>query len=109
MPLSTSSPSLAAVNTDVSSTVAGSSNDPLSKLCYLCRRGTPLFTLFNALNTHQPLKMDPNPKLNQVNNCKASVYHFLVACRKQLLFPEEELFTVSDLYVDDTNGFVKVK
>ncbi|CAO3593038.1 unnamed protein product [Absidia cylindrospora] len=116
MPLSTTSPALTAASTTtadsaITTTTCSTSNfnsDPLSKLCYLCRRGTPLFTLFNALNTKQPLKMDPNPKLNQVNNCKASVYHFLVACRKQLLFPEEELFTVSDLYVDDTNGFVKV-
>ncbi|KAI8340002.1 hypothetical protein BC941DRAFT_419159 [Chlamydoabsidia padenii] len=118
MPLSTSSPVLMAVSTnhhtsnnhsDTITTLSSNfNNDPLSKLCYLCRRGAPLFTLFNALNTKKPLKMDPNPKLNQVNNCKASVYHFLVACRQQLLFPEEELFTVSDLYVDDTNGFVKV-
>ncbi|KAI8085178.1 uncharacterized protein BX664DRAFT_300963 [Halteromyces radiatus] len=106
----TSSPSMIPVNTtsDGTQTTNDFSNDPLSKLCCLCRRGTPLFTLFNALNTKQPLKMDPNPKLNQLNNCKANVYHFLVACRQQLLFPEEEVFTVSDLYVDDTNGFVKV-
>ncbi|ORZ15329.1 hypothetical protein BCR42DRAFT_51753 [Absidia repens] len=116
MPLSTTSPALTAASTStadsaITTTSCSTNNfnsDPLSKLCYLCRRGTPLFTLFNALNTNQPLKMDPNPKLNQVNNCKANVYHFLVACRKQLLFPEEELFAVSDLYVDDTNGFVKV-
>jgi cell division control protein 24 len=112
MPLSTSSPVLMATNTnspDSPNSSSSSSNDPLARLCCLCRRGAPLFTLFNALHTKQPLKIDPNPKLNQLNNCKASVYHFLVACRQQLLFPEEELFTVSDLYVDDTNGFVKVK
>ncbi|CAO3595668.1 unnamed protein product [Absidia cylindrospora] len=107
IPISTS-PSISAVNTNSDPGTPCSSNDPLSNLCQLCRRGTPLFTLYNALNTKQPLKMDPNPKLNQINNCKANVYHFLVACRQQLLFPEEELFTVSDLYVDDTNGFVKV-
>ncbi|SAM00119.1 hypothetical protein [Absidia glauca] len=108
MPLSTSSPVLMATNTSSPDPPTTSSNDPLARLCCLCRRGAPLFTLFNALHTKQPLKIDPNPKLNQLNNCKASVYHFLVACRQQLLFPEEELFAVSDLYVDDTNGFVKV-
>ncbi|KAI8071296.1 hypothetical protein BC940DRAFT_317102 [Gongronella butleri] len=82
--------------------------DPLTSLCQLCRRGLPLFTLFNALQPTDPLVPDHNPKLNELNNCKANVYHFLVACRKQLMFPEEELFTVSDLFVDDTNGSVKV-
>ncbi|KAI9301382.1 hypothetical protein BJ944DRAFT_243327 [Cunninghamella echinulata] len=103
------SPSLTAMNT--SSTTMDSkliSNDPLTKLCLLCRRGIPLSILFNALGTNQPLKIDVNSKLTQVNSCKASVYHFLVACRDQLLFSEEEVFTISDLFVDDTNGFVKV-
>jgi hypothetical protein len=32
-----------------------------------------------------------------------------VACRKELMFPEDEMFTISDLYQNDTNGFVKVR
>ncbi|KAG0174549.1 hypothetical protein DFQ28_005884 [Apophysomyces sp. BC1034] len=84
------------------------SGDPLSKLWTICRRGSPLCTLFNALNPESPLKVDHNPNLNQVNSCKASVYHFIVGCRNQLKFPEEDLFTITDLYQDDTNGFVKV-
>lgn len=86
-----------------------SSSDPLSKLWCICRRGAPLCTLFNALNTEKPLKVDRNPSLTQTNACKASVYHFIVACRDQLKFSEEELFTITDLYQDDTNGFVKVR
>ncbi|ORX42930.1 hypothetical protein DM01DRAFT_1212359 [Hesseltinella vesiculosa] len=82
--------------------------DPLSRLCQLCRRGEPLFVLFNALEPSEPLNTNPDPKLNQINSCKANVYHFLVACRRQLLFAEDELFTVTDLFIDDTNGSVKV-
>ncbi|SAM04375.1 hypothetical protein [Absidia glauca] len=85
-----------------------SGGDPLTKLWRLCRRGSPLCTLFNALDPEHPLKVDQNPSLNSVNACKASVYHFIVACRKELLFPEDEMFTISDLYQNDTNGFVKV-
>ncbi|KAI8075020.1 hypothetical protein BC940DRAFT_324238 [Gongronella butleri] len=85
-----------------------SGGDPLTRLWQICRRGSPLCTLYNALNPAQPLKVDHNPNPNQVNACKASVYHFIVACRKELLFPEDEMFTISDLYQDDTNGFVKV-
>jgi cell division control protein 24 len=86
-----------------------SGGDPLTKLWRLCRLGSPLCTLFNALDPEHPLKVDQNPILNSVNACKASVYHFIVACRKELLFPEDEMFTISDLYQNDTNGFVKVR
>ncbi|KAI9323598.1 hypothetical protein BX666DRAFT_2016780 [Dichotomocladium elegans] len=90
-------------------TPTGISGNPLSKLWSICRRGTPLCILFNALHPELPLKVaDRDPNLNQLNTCKASVYHFLVACRNQLGFPEEDVFTITDLYQDDTNGFVKV-
>lgn len=85
-----------------------SSNDPLTKLWELCRRGTPLATLFNALNPVEPLIFDFNKPQQQTNECKKTVYHFIVACRNQLLFKEEQVFTLSDVYKDNTNGFVKV-
>ncbi|KAL7319383.1 Guanine nucleotide exchange factor for Cdc42p [Mucor circinelloides] len=83
------------------------SNDPLTKLWELCRRGAPLATLFNALNPAEPLKLDFTQN-QQLNECKKTVYHFIVACRNQLEFKEEDVFTLSDLYKDNTNGFVKV-
>jgi hypothetical protein len=82
--------------------------DPLTKLTLLCRRGYPLCKLYNALNPNKPLSEDRVPKLTMTNSCKANVYHFIVACRDQLSFPEDDMFTISDLYQDDTNGFVKV-
>ncbi|ORX60601.1 hypothetical protein DM01DRAFT_1332728 [Hesseltinella vesiculosa] len=82
--------------------------DPLTRLWQLCRRGSPLCILYNALQPAKPLNVDQDPTLNQLNICKASVYHFIVACRQELAFPEDEMFTISDLYQDDTNGFVKV-
>ncbi|KAI7903535.1 uncharacterized protein BX663DRAFT_551254 [Cokeromyces recurvatus] len=82
--------------------------DPLSKLTFICRQGFPLCTLYNALKPVKPLSVESDPNLNARNSCKANVYHFIVACRQELLFPEEDMFTISDLYQDDTNGFVKV-
>lgn len=108
-PTTTSSPTSSSSSSSSSEPSTPNSNsDPLSKLWTLCRRGSPLCTLFNALNPEIPLKVDYKPNLNQVNTCKASVYHFIVGCRDQLKFSEDELFTISDLYQDDTNGFVKV-
>lgn len=85
-----------------------SSNDPLTKLWELCRRGTPLATLFNASNPAEPLKLNFNQPQQMTNECKKTVYHFIVACRNQLSFKEEQVFTLSDVYKDNTNGFVKV-
>lgn len=80
--------------------------DPLTKLWELCRKGAPLATLFNSLNPKERLNVDLDTQ--QVNKCKKMIYHFIVACQNQLDFSEEDLFTLSDLYQDNTNGFVKV-
>lgn len=95
------------MSSESSSTTNSSSNDPLTKLWELCRRGTPLATLFNALNPVEPLKLNFCQQ-QQTNECKKTVYHFIVACRNQLSFKEEQVFTLSDVYKDNTNGFVKV-
>ncbi|KAK4514635.1 uncharacterized protein ATC70_002236 [Mucor velutinosus] len=83
-------------------------SDPLSKLTKICRQGFPLCTLYNALKPVKPLSVDSDPNLNALNSCKANVYHFIVACIRDLSIPEEEMFTISDLFQDDTTGFVKV-
>ncbi|KAI7861690.1 hypothetical protein BDF14DRAFT_1886891 [Spinellus fusiger] len=85
-----------------------SNGDPLSKLWTMARLGSPMCTLFNALSPETPLHIDTDPMHSSINTCKKSIYHFLVACRKQLEFSEEDVFTITDLYQDDTNGFVKV-
>ncbi|KAI8980335.1 hypothetical protein BDB01DRAFT_843898 [Pilobolus umbonatus] len=82
--------------------------DPLSKLAVICRQAFPLCTLYNTLNPDKQLKYDNATNLNAINLCKANVYHFIVACRNELSFPEEDMFSISDLFQDDTNGFVKV-
>ncbi|CEP09703.1 hypothetical protein [Parasitella parasitica] len=87
--LSTTGSSIMSSESSGSTNSSNNSNDPLTKLWELCRRGTPLATLFNALNPPQPLKLNFSQNL-------------------QLDFKEEDLFTLSDLYKDNTNGFVKV-
>ncbi|KAI9016423.1 Dbl homology domain-containing protein [Phycomyces nitens] len=90
------------------STPTLSNGDPLSKLWAMARLGSPLCTLFNVLSPETPLHIDADPTHSTMNTCKKSIYHFLVGCRNQLGFTEEDVFTISDLYQDDTNGFVKV-
>jgi len=84
-------------------------NDPVSQLWVLFRLGTPLACIFNGLRPTKPLEVNnTNLTLSNINTCKASVFRFLVGCRQELQFKDEDLFTISELYQDDTNGFVKV-
>ncbi|CAG8519631.1 5966_t:CDS:2, partial [Scutellospora calospora] len=81
--------------------------DPVTLLWQTFRLGYPLCALFNALNPQKPLKVtieDSRPGNN--NKSKACVYNFLVACREEFQLKPEQIFTITQLYQDDTNGFV---
>ncbi|KAF9159810.1 hypothetical protein BGX21_002896, partial [Mortierella sp. AD011] len=84
------------------------SNDPVNQLWVLFRLGAPLACIFNGFRPKQLLEINNiEASLSNVNTCKASVFHFIIACRQELHFKEEDVFTISELYQDDTNGFVK--
>ncbi|CAD6949376.1 unnamed protein product [Tilletia caries] len=113
-------------------------SEPVSKLWATFRLGTPLCALFNALYVQPidasltsttataggeaaaaPVVGQPKQKLLTVNNdlaylrynpreCKKLAAHFIMAIKKDLDLGHDEIFSVSDLYLDDTNGFVKV-
>ncbi|KAI1320306.1 hypothetical protein EDD11_001521 [Mortierella claussenii] len=96
-------------NTQAGTPSTSSPNDPVNQLWVLFRLGSPLACIFNGLRPKEPLKINnADTNLSNVNACKASVFRFLVACRQELQFGEDDLFTISELYQDDTNGFVKV-
>ncbi|KTW25719.1 hypothetical protein T552_03331 [Pneumocystis carinii B80] len=87
---------------------AGIVNDPVSLLWQCFRQGASLCALYNALRPSKPLAVNSDFYLTSMNACKASVYHFLLACRNELGYKDDDLFSISQLYQDDTNGFVKV-
>lgn len=96
-------------NTQAGSPSSSGPNDPVNQLWVLFRLGSPLACIFNGLRPREPLKINnADNNLSNVNACKATVFRFLVGCRQELQFSEENLFTISELYQDDTNGFVKV-
>ncbi|KAG5513318.1 hypothetical protein PMAC_001381 [Pneumocystis sp. 'macacae'] len=86
----------------------GITNDPVSLLWQCFRQGASLCALYNALKPEKPLTINPKAHLTSMNACKANVYHFLLACRNELGYKDNDLFSISQLYQDDTNGFVKV-
>ncbi|CAI2166102.1 17870_t:CDS:2 [Funneliformis geosporum] len=77
-------------------------NDPITLLWQTFRLGYPLCALYNALKPQKELKITIETKP------KDSVYKFLEACLKELQFKSEQLFTITQLFQDDTNGFVNV-
>jgi cell division control protein 24 len=85
---------------------ADEDTDPVTLLWRTFRRGYPLMLLYNALRPDQPLSMPQGVK--EEKKAKAATFKFIQACINDLKIPNEELFIITDLYGDDTTGFVKV-
>ncbi|KAI9691298.1 MAG: hypothetical protein M1820_009761 [Bogoriella megaspora] len=81
--------------------------DPVTLLWWTFRKGYPLMTIYNTLSPPQPLYVDES-KVSEKQRPKAATLKFLKACIDELKFPPEECFFITDLYGDDTTGFVKV-
>ncbi|KAF9079886.1 hypothetical protein BGX29_006167 [Mortierella sp. GBA35] len=85
-------------------------NDPVSQLWILFRLGTPLACVLNSVQPpNQQVNID-NGDLSfaNINTCKERVFHFIVACLQDLQFTHDNLFTISELYHDNPEGFLKV-
>ncbi|KAJ1547950.1 hypothetical protein HK405_004562 [Cladochytrium tenue] len=85
--------------------------EPINVLWAAFRLGAPLCMVYNQLAVTQPLNVADvsGVRPGQYGKlCKDNVYRFVVACRDELRMPEARDFTTSELYKDDTHGFVKV-
>lgn len=85
---------------------ADDDTDPVTVLWRTFRRGYPLMDLYNTLRPARPLEIGVGVRDDKRG--KAATFKFLQACVNDLKFPQEECFIVTDLYGDDTTGFVKV-
>ncbi|KAF3037812.1 hypothetical protein E8E12_006491 [Didymella heteroderae] len=84
--------------------------DPVTLLWRTFRRGYPLMDLYNALGPRTPLVI-PNAQADeksQKKHEKMATYKFIQACVNELGISQESCFILTDLYGDDTTGFVKV-
>jgi cell division control protein 24 len=83
--------------------------DPVTLLWRTIRRGQPLISIYTLLRPGQPMNLPaavgPNP---DIKRGKKAAFYFLQACMTDLRIPQEKLFIITDLYADDTTGFVKV-
>ncbi|KAJ3021113.1 hypothetical protein HKX48_009208 [Thoreauomyces humboldtii] len=69
------------------------------------RLGSPFCHLYNQLRPRTLLDVPEVP----CSAPKKPVYDFLLACKAQLHLSDNQLFSISGLYKDDTNEFVKVE
>jgi cell division control protein 24 len=69
---------------------------------------TTLWELVNIGRPQNPIAINSDNSMFNLNLCKKSVFHFLVACKDDFGIRSEDVFAISELYQQDTNGFVKV-
>ncbi|EEQ85666.2 hypothetical protein RJZ56_004016 [Blastomyces dermatitidis] len=81
--------------------------DPVASVWRCLRQGYPLMTIFNASNPAEPLTIDTD-KVPEARRPKAAAFKFLQACLQDLEFPQQDCFLITDLYGENTTGFVKV-
>ena len=81
--------------------------DPVTLMWNCLRRGYPLMTIYNASLPARPLKLDAT-KIREDKVGKATTFKFLQACMTEFNIPPNECFFITDLFGEDTTGFVKV-
>lgn len=84
------------------------SSDPVTQLWQCFRLGAPLCWMFNKLSPRNELPINPDANRSNANVCKKQVAKFIIALNHELEWDPDDIFTVSQLYLNDTNGFVKV-
>lgn len=85
----------------------GEDMDPVDSLWRCLQKGVPLMTIYNALRPAEPLRID-EATVPEAKRPKSAAFKFVQACLKDLKLPPGECFVLSDLFRDDTTGFVKV-
>lgn len=83
----------------------GKQLDPVTRLWQLFRLGSSLCALFNAMLPENPLNVVIT---NDVKTCKRSVYDFVQACKSELSYTDDQLFTISNVFSDNTSDLLKV-
>jgi len=92
--------------------VEGFVYDPVTVLWDFCSLGFPLCALMNLFKDSEKIKfieIDPKFPLEiTMKKRQKSVFLFIKSCKDTLEMTDADLFTISDVFRDDTNYFIKV-
>jgi cell division control protein 24 len=80
--------------------------DPVTHVWRFFRMGCSLCALFNALEPRVRL-VDTLSK--DVKAAKRSLYHFVQGCKSELDYSDDKLFTISNVFSDNTTVLLKVR
>ncbi|ETI20679.1 hypothetical protein G647_07021 [Cladophialophora carrionii CBS 160.54] len=80
--------------------------DPVSSLWQCFRSGLPLLTIYNASDPEEGELVVGTSRPDRVG--KEAAFLFIKSCMQKMNIPAADTFTVTDLYSDNTTGFVKV-
>lgn len=86
--------------------------DPVTQLWSMFRMGAPLCILFNMLQPKTLLRVEADAAANRalidMRQSKLSLYDFVHACKAELGYSDDELFTLSNLFSENTGDLIKV-
>ncbi|ORX75204.1 hypothetical protein BCR32DRAFT_272045 [Anaeromyces robustus] len=92
--------------------VEGFVYDPVTVLWDFCSLGSPLCAIMNLFKGNEKIKIieiEPNFPLEiTMKKRQKSVYLFIKSCKETLKMTDAELFTITEVFRDDTNYFIKV-
>ncbi|KAH3679588.1 hypothetical protein WICMUC_000921 [Wickerhamomyces mucosus] len=79
--------------------------DPVTQLWALFQQGSPLCVIFNLIKPNNSL---PVISSDDLKTCKKSIYDFILACKNHLNFDNSDLFTISNVFSNETSDLIKI-
>lgn len=79
--------------------------DPITQLWALFQQGSPLCVIFNIIKPAYSLTVISSDDLK---TCKKSIYDFILACKNHLDFDNSDLFTISNVFSNETEDLIKI-
>lgn len=84
---------------------ANISVDPATQLWKLFQQGAPLCLIFNTIYPKHQIQVIG---LDDLRICKKLVYDFLIAVKTHLQFDDDLMFTISNVFSDDTQDLCRI-
>ncbi|OBA23998.1 hypothetical protein METBIDRAFT_115945 [Metschnikowia bicuspidata var. bicuspidata NRRL YB-4993] len=84
---------------------ANLSLDPATQLWKLFQQGAPLCLIFNAIDPAHSIPVQAGDDLRM---CKKAVYDFVVAVKTHLAVDDDAMFTISNVFSDNTHDLLKI-
>ncbi|KAF7584743.1 putative cell division control protein [Clavispora lusitaniae] len=80
--------------------------DPATQLWKLFQQGAPLCLVFNSIRPEHAIPISSSTE--DLRMCKKAVYDFLIAVKTHLNFDDDFMFTISNVFSDNTHDLLKI-